>query len=492
MMLPPEPHMTGILLVVLGVLLAVSAAVSRASRFGIPAVLIFLGIGMLAGSEGIGRIHFEDYHLSFRLGVVALALILFDGGLNTPAAVARRVAGPAGVLATLGVLGTAGFVGLCGRALGLPWGEALLFGAMVSSTDAAAVFSVLRSGRVHLPERLGATLEAESGLNDPMAVVLTLLLTEVVLVGRPPGPGALLAVPAQLLIGAAAGLAIGAAGRWALLRLKLTVGGLYPVLTLAFAFISFGLPTLLGGSGFLAVYLAGMILGNGPLPYRTAVLRVHDAVAWLSQIVMFLALGLLVFPSRVWAVAGMGIPLALLLVFVARPLIVWLLLLPFHYPLREVAYLGWAGLRGAVPIILGTYPVLAGVGSGERIFNLVFFVVVASVLLQGGSLRWVARRLGLAQQELPVPNAVLEITSMRPLRGEVMSFHITGEAAVAGVALGEIPFPPEAGAVLAVRGDALLAPRDDVVLEPGDHVYVFCQRGDRAEIQLLFGQRPEE
>ncbi len=266
-MTQPDLHTTALLLLLVGLLLAVSVLFSRTSaRFGVPVFLLFIAVGMLAGSEGVGIVPFEDYRLSFRLGTIALALILFDGGLNTPLATFRRFVWPAATLATAGVAGIAALVAVGAHLLGLPWSLAFLLGAIVSSTDAAAVFSVLRASGLQLRERVGATLELESGLNDPMAVILTLALTQIATGERSPDAAVLLHVPFQLLVGGAAGVALGFAGRFLLRWSRLPAGGLYPVFTLALALVTFGLPTVLDGSGFLAVYIAGIVLGNGELP----------------------------------------------------------------------------------------------------------------------------------------------------------------------------------------------------------------------------------
>jgi cell volume regulation protein A len=482
-----EPVSTAVLLAVIGVLLALSAIFSRASRLGIPIVIVFLLLGMLSGSEGVGHIPFEDYHLSFRVGTVALVLILFDGGLNTPRSMLREFGAPALTLATAGVLGTAALVGLAARALGFSWSEAFLLGSIVSSTDAAAVFSVLRSSDIRVHRRVHATLEAESGLNDPMAVSLTLALTGVVL-GHATGAGVVVEIVVQLVVGACMGLLVGRLGRWLLGTMPPVAGGLYPVLSLALAFLAFGITTIVKGSGFLAVYLAGIILGNGPMPNRNGILRVHDALAWLGQAIMFLALGLLVFPSHLMTVARPGLAMALLLALVIRPLITVLCLAPFRYPFREQLYIGWMGLRGAVPIILGTFPVLAGVPSGERMFDIVFFVVGASVLLQGGTARWVTRRLRVGVAATPPPPALVEMTSMRPLGNDLFSFAIRPEAAVAGVPISEVPLPEGSGFAFIIRGSELVSAAANPTLEIGDHAYVFCRREDRGTVQLLFGQ----
>ncbi len=488
-----EPAATALLLTTCGVLLAVSVLFSQASqRIGVPIALLFLVVGMLAGSEGIGGIPFENYQFSFRLGSIALALILFDGGLNTPFGTLRRTWAPAGLLATVGVALTAVLVAVPAHLWGLGWPEALLLGAVVSSTDAAAVFSVLRGSGLQLKRRVGVILEAESGVNDPVAVILTLALTHNLLdPGAFSGWGLSAEVLVQLAVGAAVGLAAGYGGRVLLVRIQLPTGGLYPALTVALAFLAFGTATLIHGSGFLAVYLAGVVLGNGALPYRAGLLRVHDALAWLCQIAMFLILGLLVFPSRLAPVALIGLGLALLLAFVIRPLVVALCLLPFRYPWRETLYIGWVGLRGAVPIVLAIYPVLAGAPGAGQIFHLVFFLVVVNAIVPGGTVASVTRRLGLQAAGGPAPQAVLAIESRLPLKGELMSFYIDEALVVAGLPLEDLDFPEGASVALIVRGNELVPAKGSTVFQPGDHVYVIAQPEDRALIQLVFG-RPEE
>jgi cell volume regulation protein A len=490
--MPHEPFATALLLLVFGALLGVSALFTRASdRIGVPVVLVFLLIGVVAGAEGIG-IRLHDYGFAFRVGTIALALILFDGGLNTPMVALHRAARPASVLATVGVAGTTRLLGWGAHLAGMPLPQALLLGAVVSSTDAAAIFSVLRGSGINLKWRVGTTLELESGLNDPLAFILTTLLTRNLV-----APIALLdwAVAAEILVQIAVGLAVGVGvgrvGLELLRRLRLPSGGLYPALTLALALVSFGAATLLHGSGFLAVYVAGVVLGNGYLPYRTSLTRVHDAVAWLSQIMMFLLLGLLVVPSRLAAVAPLGLGLALFLVLIARPVVVAACLAPFAYTRRDILFVGWAGLRGAVPIILATYPVLAAAPGAQRIFDLVFFIVVMSAVLQGGTIGWVTRRLGLESTEGPRPSAVLEIESAQPLRGELLSFYIDPALGMEGETIANLPFPPGSAATLIVRGQELIAPKGNTVLHAGDHVYVLTPPEERAFVELMFG-RPEE
>jgi cell volume regulation protein A len=485
-----EPATTAIVLTAFAALLAIAVLFSRgAERLGIPVVLIFLLIGMLAGTDGLLGIPFDDYGVAFRVGIAALALILFDGGLNTPQAAIRSTLAPAGLLATAGVAGTALIVALAARLFGLDWGPALLLGAVVSSTDAAAVFSVLRNSGLHLKRRVGATLEVESGANDPMAVMLTIAVTQAVVTPGSAEPLRIaVSIVVQLAVGLAAGFLIGHAGRALLARYRLPSGGLYPALTVAIAFLAFGLPTLMMGSGFLAVYVTAVILGNGPLPHRSGLLRVHDALAWLSQVTMFLMLGLLAFPGRVIEVMGTGIILGGVLQLVARPLMVAICLLPFRYTAAEIAYTSWVGLRGAVPIVLAAYPVLAGAPGAERVFDIVFFIVVANAIVPGMTVPWLTRRLGLAEDEPPRPQAVLEIESRQPLGGDLVSFYVDPALAVAGARLADLPFPEGTSVVLIARGAELVPPRGKTTLLPGDHVYIFARPEDRPTLALMFGQ----
>jgi cell volume regulation protein A len=376
----------------------------------------------------------------------------------------------------------------------MPWSGALLLGAIVSSTDAAAVFSMLRGSGIKIRQRLAALLELESGVNDPMAVILTLAVTNALAHGEGASVAVAVAGEAivQLGVGIGAGLAIGYGGRWILGRVRLAASGLYPVLSLAIAFVAFGAPTLLDGSGFVAVYVAAVILGNAPLPYLAGLRRVHDAMAWFSQVAMFLLLGLLAFPSRLVSVAGPGLALGLFLAFVARPVVVALLLAPFRIPRREVIFVSWVGLRGAVPIMLATFPVLAGVDGAKHVFDLVFFVVVVSALVQGTSVRWLARALELETGGPPPPRAMLEIMSTQRLSGEVVSFYVEPASAVAGSRISDLPIPDGSAVMLVVRGRDLGAARGRTVLEPGDHVYVFTPPEERAFVQLMFGRQEEE
>jgi cell volume regulation protein A len=487
-----EPTTTAVALLVAAILLVFATLLSRTSgRVGVPYSLVFLVIGMAAGSEGLGGIPFEDFQLAFRVGTVALVLILFDGGLNTPLPSIRAVAWPASVLATVGVAGVAVVAALGARLVGLTWPEALVFGAIVSSTDAASVFSVLRSSGIQLKQRVAATLEVESGINDPMAVILTFAFTRLLAEGTGPTWRMALDVVVQIVVGTALGWALGRAGSALVARVRLAAAGLYPVLTVALALLAFAVPTLFQGSGFLAVYVAAAILGNRPLRNAPGVRHVHDALAWVGQITMFLILGLLVFPSRVLAVWKEGLVVTAFLTFVARPVVVAACLAAFRYPPREILYAGWIGLRGAVPIILATFPVLAGAPGATRIFDIVFFAVVVNAFVPGATVGWLARRLGLESALRPAPRAVLEISSISPMNGDLASYYVRPESAAAGSAISDLPFAEGTRVVLVVRGTRLLAPAGNTILEPGDHVFVFSETPDRAMLQLVFGT-PEE
>ncbi len=486
----PEPESIPLFLTVSALLILASVLLSRASeKAGLPVVLLFLVLGMVAGREGLGRLFFQNYRLTLSFGTVALVLILFDGGVNTPLARVREGIRPAAVLATAGILITAALVGICARWFDFSWRQAFLLGAIVSSTDAAAVFPILRGAGLQLKKRVSVILEIESGLNDPVAVILTVALTESLAGHDGIAPMTLVAIPIALAVGGILGVAIGYAGRWLLVRVRPAAGGLYPIVTLALALLAFGVPTLAHGSGFLAVYVAAVIIGNGPIPYRGGVLRVHDSAAWLAQIVMYLLLGLLAVPSRLLEVAPAGIVLGLFLAFVARPVAVMLCLLPFRCPMREMIYVGWIGLRGAVPIILAVYPVLAGVEAAQVIFNVVFFIVVVSTIVPGATVRSVTRWLGLESGGPAPPPALLEIISARVLTGaEVVSFAVDKSAAVCGAAISELPFPPGSAVVLLIRGDRMLAPKGSTVLASGDHVYILCCPEDRPLVHLIFGR----
>jgi cell volume regulation protein A len=365
-------------------------------RLGIPALLLFLGIGMLAGSEGPGRIYFDDALAAQSVGVIALAFILFAAGLETNWKIVRPALSAALLLSTIGVLLTALVIAIFAVfVLHFSFAQGALLGAIISATDAAAVFSVLRAKNLKLTGKLLPLLELESGTNDPMAVFLTIGLTRILTNPHESILAVLLLFVQQMGIGAILGVLIGFGAIWLLKRINLEVEGLYRVYTIALVLFTYGLTAILGGSGFLSVYLIGLLLGNSSFQQVDQLSHVHDSLAWLMQIAMFLILGLLVFPSRLLTVLGSGLLMTGVAVFLARPISVLIALLPIKMPFREKIFVSWVGLRGAVPIVLATFPLLAGVPAAADLFNLVFFVVIASVLLQGVSVPFAAKRLGV-------------------------------------------------------------------------------------------------
>lgn len=471
-----------------GLLLLFGIASSRLSaRLGMPVLVLFLGVGMLAGSEGLGGVAFEDYGLASSVGSVALALILFDGGLRTSFGSVRAAWRPALALSTLGVVVTSAVTGLAAAwILGVPVLNGLLLGAIVGSTDAAAVFSVLRTSGLQLPERLAATLEVESGSNDPMAVFLTLGLIGVITGTADSAADLAQLFALQVGVGALVGVGVGRAAARAVNRADLAHGGLYPLLALACGLLAFGLAAVLGGSGFLAVYLAGIVLGNGPLVFRRGIFLFHDAVAWLGQIALFVLLGLLSFPSRLVAAAGPALLVAVVLIAVARPLGVALSMLPFRFRPRETALLSWGGLKGAVPITLATFPLTAGILGSAYLFDVVFFVVLVSALTQGWSLPAVARRLGLGRPAPDAPPLSVEITALRRVDGEIVDYTVAPSARVAGQRLSALALPDGASVTLVLRAGEMIVPRGTTALRPGDHVFVAMRTRLQPVIDRLF------
>ena len=462
----------GHLIVAGGALLAAGLLASLlAGRLRVPSLVAFLGLGMLVGSEGLGWISFDDYRLARTIGVIALALILFEGGLTSGLLHVRSVLGPATALATGGTLITAGVLGLAAAVLfGFSTKEGLLLGAILSSTDGAAIFALLRGST--LSRKLARTLEGESGFNDPVAVLLVLgfidLLTK-------PAYGALdLAglFVRELGVGLAAGALIGWLGVQALQRARLATAGLYPVASLAVAALAYGAADSLHGSGFLAVYLAGLSLGSATLPAERTIVSFHEGLGWVAQVAMFLTLGLLVFPSQLGHVALKGTVLALVMMFLARPAAVAIVTLPFAYAWRERVILGWAGLRGAVPVVLATFPVIAGVTQSLEFFNIAFFAVLLSTLVQGSTFEALAGRLRLTTSEPALPRPLVESGTIRRLGAEVLEYQIAPDDAIAGARVRDLGLPRDAVVNVIVRADKAIPPRGSTRLLAGDALHV--------------------
>ncbi len=465
-------------LIALSVLLLVSVVLSKVSdRFGIPSLLLFLGIGMLAGSEGIGGIYFDDPALAQMVGIISLALLLFAGGLGTSWRTVRPVLPQGMALATIGVAITALIVGLLAAHLfGLPLLSGLLIGAIISSTDAAAVFTILRSKGVSLKGSLRPLLELESGSNDPMAVFLTIALLGLLAGTGGSWASVALAFLQQMAIGAVAGILGGEGLAHAINRLRLSYDGLYSVLTLAGALLIYGLATWTGGNGFLAAYVAGLVLGRHDFLHKRSLVRFHDGLAWLMQIMMFLTLGLLVFPSRLIPEAGHAALIALWLMFVARPIAVFVTLLPTRQlGWRDKLFVSWVGLRGAAPILLATFPLIAGAPGADLIFNVVFFVVLASVLLQGTLIPPVARLLHVDKPMVPRPAYPLEYTGSTRMESIFRELQVPPRSTADGKAIVELGLPPELLVLLIARGDEFLIPSGGSIIQAGDRLLVLSE-----------------
>ncbi|QDU40600.1 K(+)/H(+) antiporter NhaP [Maioricimonas rarisocia] len=476
------------ILFVAGLLLLLSILSSKFStRVGVPVLVLFLALGMLAGSEGIGGIAFENYGLAHAIGTAALALILFDGGLRTPFASVRLAWRPSASLATLGVLITSLITGLAAAVLlDLPWLHGMLLGSIVGSTDAAAIFAVLRSGGISLSRRLASILEIESGSNDPMAIFLTVGLIELVLGQANFGAGLLVLFLQQMLIGAVVGLAVGKLATLCVNHINLASAGLYPILATAAGLLAYGSAASLGGSGFLSVYLAGMLIGNSRIVLKRGIFLFHDGLAWLGQIAMFVMLGLLSFPSQLFEVAVPALGVATVLILVARPAAVFASLLPFRMPTREVTFVAWGGLKGAVPITLATFPLLLGVEGAMMMFNVVFFVVVVSALVQGWSLPACARWLGLERPPASEPPVSLEISSLRHVEGDIVDYFVGLDSRAAHRSVRDLPLPDDVVIAMITRGQHIVMPRGHTIIEPGDHVIVVLTPQNRHFVDRVF------
>jgi cell volume regulation protein A len=450
----------------------------------VPGLLLFLALGMLAGSEGVGGIDFNDAELARTLGTIALVLIIFEGGLTAGWSEIRPVLGTAASLATIGTAITAVIAGFAAKFLfGLSTLEGMLVGAAIAATDSAAIFAVLR--RSTLEKRLARSLEGESGMNDPVALLLVIGFIEWI---QQPGYG--LADMAGLLVlklglGAAIGFVLGRVAVWLLDRVRLPSDGIYPVATIAIVGLAYGLTEVAHGSGFLAVYLTALALGSARIPARRTVVAFHQGLGWVAQISLFILLGLLVFPATLGDVAPEALALSAVLIVIARPAAAFAATALASLNAKERLMLGWAGLRGATPIWLATFPVVAGIKEGNELFAIVFFVVVSSTLVQGASFEPLARWLGLTTDEPALPRRLFESGRIRRMGGDVIAYRLPPGAAAAGHPVRELELPREALVNVIVRDGNAIPPRGSTELREGDELHILVRSELRDEVEAM-------
>jgi potassium/hydrogen antiporter len=477
------------------ILVLLSVFIAKVSdSLGLPVLILFIVIGMLAGSEGIGGIYFDNAQVAQSIGIVALIFILFAGGLDTKWSQVSQVFWQAAGLSTLGVFLTAFTVGLfVSRLLGYSLLDGFLLGAVVSSTDAAAVFAVLRSRKISLKGRILPLLELESGSNDPMAVFLTIGTIQLIMSGHGSPLGIVSRFFIQMGIGLLFGLIVGNLMVISLNRLKIWFEGMYPVMVLAFVAFAYGATALTGGSGFLAVYVAGLVAGNSEFVQKKSLLRFFDGFAWLSQIGMFLTLGLLVYPSQLTGVAGAGLLVSVFLMFVARPLGVFLTMSFSGMGWHEKAFVSWVGLRGAVPIVLATFPLIAGLPGARMLFNLVFFIVLTSALLQGWSVPFAAKLFKVDAPMKVRQRHPIEFAPMEGINADLVDFIVPYNSAVIGKSIVELGLPQDTLVVLIGRDDEYIVPSGGTVLQEGDTLLVLASAENLPEVRAsLQGLKPRE
>lgn len=472
------------LLLIGAVLILISIITAKLlDNIGIPTLLLFIGVGIAAGSEGLGGISFNDPALAQSIGIVALLFILFSSGLDTDWRESKAVFLPAVTLATFGVVATAIIIALCVMLIfetSFLW--SLLIGAIISSTDAAAVFAVLRMGNISLKGKIKPLLELESGSNDPMAVFLTIGTIELLLTPEKSFFSILIFFIQQIGLGAFVGLAGGKMIVYFVNRLNFSYEGIYPVFSLTLAVIVYSLTAVFGGSGFLAIYIAGLVLGNSQMIQKRALIRFFDGLAVLSQIAMFLTLGLLVFPSNLIYVIGSGLLLSLMLIFVARPVSVFISLIPYKYTIKEKILVSWVGLRGAVPIVLATFPLLYGVEKSYLIFNVVFFVVITSSLLQGWSLNVVAKWLGLSLPYVGKKKMQLEFSNEMQGDTDIVEIIVPENSDMSGKQIVDLNFPDDTRIILIVRDNHNIVPSGSTLIEEGDILTILINKQNTSAI----------
>ena len=467
------------------ILLIISIFVSKTSvSTGIPTLILFLVIGMLAGSDGIGGFEFDDPHVAQILGVIALNFILFSGGMDTKWESIKPIVWRGVALSTIGVLLTAVSVGLFVHYItDFTILEGLLLGSIVASTDAAAVFSILRSRKIGLKGHIRPTLELESGSNDALAYLLTITLISIIKSGDI-SPWVLAGkFLQQMILGALTGFYFGKLMTFILNKIKLETEGLYPVLVMAMIFFTFSFTDIIGGNGFLAVYLAALVLGNSDFIHKKSLIRFYDGQAWLMQIIMFLTLGLLVFPSKILPIAGLGVIISLFLMFVARPIGVFLSLVFFRIKVREKMFISWVGLRGAVPIVFATYPLIERIENANMIFNLVFFISVSSVLLQGSTLALAAKWLKVTVPQKVKRKFALDLELSDGEKNELIEIEIPEDSKAVDKPIVKLGFPHTATIVMLKRKGKYIMPSGSTTLENGDRLFILAN--NKADLEQI-------
>ncbi|MBB6451792.1 cell volume regulation protein A [Salirhabdus euzebyi] len=457
------------------------------TRIGVPALVLFIVLGMIMGSDVLNIIYFDNANLAQLIGVLALVIILFEGGLQTKWGSVKKVAGPSLSLATIGVLITATVVAVSAKfILGIGWFEAFLIGSIVGSTDAAAVFSVL-SGQ-NVKEKLSSTLEAESGTNDPMAVFLTLSVIQLITIESVNVFILTLSFFWQMGVGLLLGYLFGIIGSKSINHINLDSSGLYPVLAIAFAILTYSITAMVNASGLLAVYVAALVIGNRDLTYRHSILRFNEGFAWMMQIVMFIILGLLVFPSQLmnWDLIWKGLLLSFILIFIARPIAVFASIPYFKFNVREMTFISWAGLRGAVPIVLATFPLIMGIDDSQLIFNIVFFVVLTSALIQGTSIPWIAQYLGLNGEAKPKAPHTLELVSIGKANVEIIEVQVGAGHNFINQSLKDVYLPENVVINAIIRANQLIPPRGDTKVLENDIMYILAEKDSIKEIKKMF------
>ncbi len=473
----------------LSILILISIFASKAaSKLQVPALVLFLIVGMLAGSEGPGGVYYDDPWSAQLLGTLALAFIIFSSGLHSSWKSVKPVIWSGVSLSTVGVLLTALLVGLFAHfVLGFSVLIGLLLGSIVSSTDAAAVFSLIGSSGTGLKGNMKDTLEFESASNDPMAVILTIGFIHMITNPNESAWSMVILLVQQMALGILFGFGMGKVMLYVVNRLRLDVEGLYPVLTLSLVLFTYGVTAIVGGSGFLAVYIAGLMLGGSDFVNKKSLTRFHDGTAWLLQITMFLMLGLLVFPSQLLPVMFAGVLVSLFLIFIARPVGVFVSLSFNRSTIKEKTFLSWVGLRGAVPIVLATFPLLAGVQEAHILFNLIFFIVITSLLLQGTTIPFMARRLGVDAPGNKPHARKVEFEFPYDDRMSQTEVTIRAGSQASGKQIVELGLPEMTIIMLIKRGDISIVPRGATVLEPGDRLLVMTERDDLGEVRSILG-----